>query len=107
MTGWIYLGIAILFEVVATLFLKLSNGFEKPMWVAASIGMYSLCFLVFALALRAIPVSVAYAIWAGIGIVAISILGFMFFDERLSWLQGGFIAMIVIGAVGLRVTTST
>lgn len=105
MTGWAYLSIAIVLEVVATTMLKLSDGLARWQWAAASIACYAICFLALAPALKTIPVGVAYAIWSGVGIIAISVLGVWLFGQKLSTVQIAFMAMIVIGAVGLRATS--
>ncbi|MBL8773022.1 MAG: multidrug efflux SMR transporter [Phenylobacterium sp.] len=106
MTAWLYLAAAIALEIGGTFFLKLSNGFEKAHWGAVSIALYSACFWVLAPALKAIPVGVAYAIWSGVGIMAAGAIGAFAFGERLGPLQLGFIALILVGAVGLRLTTA-
>ncbi|MEO9463303.1 MAG: multidrug efflux SMR transporter [Marinomonas sp.] len=105
MNAWFYLAAAIVFEVSGTLLLKLSNGFEKWHWGVLSILCYSVCFWVLAPAMKVLPVGVVYAIWSGVGIVAVSMISVFAFEERLSALQFGFIAMILIGAVGLNLTT--
>ncbi|ODT87276.1 SMR family transporter [Phenylobacterium sp. SCN 70-31] len=107
MTAWLYLAAAIALEVAATFFLKLSNGFEKVHWGVASIALYSACFWVLAPALKTIPVGVAYAIWAGVGIAAAGAIGAFAFGEKLGPLQLAFVAMIMAGAVGLRLTTAS
>ncbi|MEL7451991.1 MAG: multidrug efflux SMR transporter [Pseudomonadota bacterium] len=107
MSGWIYLGIAILLEIVATTLLKLSDGFENYVWGFSSIACYSLCFFAMAPALKLLPVGTVYAIWSGIGIVAIVGIGAFFFDERLALIQYGYIILILVGAVGLRLTTTS
>ena len=106
MTAWLFLAAAIALEVAATYCLKVSNGFEKAGWGIASIALYSACFWVLAPALKTIPVGVAYAIWAGIGIAAAAAIGAFAFGEKLGPLQLAFVAMIMAGAVGLRLTTS-
>jgi multidrug transporter EmrE-like cation transporter len=106
MTAWILLGIAIVLEVTGTFLLKLSNGFEKWYWGALSIGCYSACFWVLAPALKVLPVGVAYAIWAGVGIIAAAALGAVVFDDKLGLVQYGCIALVILGAVGLRLTTT-
>jgi multidrug transporter EmrE-like cation transporter len=105
MSGWTYLGIAIVFEIIATTMLKLSDGLRNWPWTAGSIAVYGLCFLALAVALETIPVGVAYAIWSGVGIVAISIIGIVLLNEPLTPAQLGFMALLIIGAVGLRVTS--
>lgn len=107
MGAWGYLAAAIMLEILATTFLKLSDGFAKWYWGVLSIMLYSACFWVMAPALKILPVGVVYAIWSGAGIVAITVIGAFFFDERLALLQFLFIAMILIGAVGLQLTTHT
>jgi len=104
MTGWTYLGAAILLEVMATTMLKLSDGLARWQWAAGSILLYAICFLALAPALKTIPVGIAYAIWSGVGIVAISVLGIYLFGQKLSAVQVAFMGMIIVGAVGLRAT---
>ncbi len=106
MHAWMYLSFAILLEISATFFLKLSHGFEKWQWGSLSILCYSLCFWALAPAMKDLPVGVVYAVWAGVGIIGASALGYVVFGERLAPYQYGFIALIIVGAVGLRVTTS-
>lgn len=106
MNAWIFLAFAIALEVTGTFLLKLSNGFEKWHWGALSIFCYSACFWVLAPAMKALPVGVVYAIWAGVGIVAAAVIGVLAFGEKLSALQYLFILMVLGGAIGLRATTS-
>jgi multidrug transporter EmrE-like cation transporter len=103
--AWLCLAAAIVCEIAATFMLKLSNGFEKQAWGWGSIVLYSACFWVLAPALKTIPVGVAYAIWAGVGIAAAAVIGVFAFGERLGPIQLAFIALILAGAVGLRLTT--
>jgi len=105
MTGWAYLGIAIVLEVIATTMLKLSDGLVRWHWAALSILFYAVCFLALAPALKTIPVGVAYAIWSGVGIIAVSVLGVWLFGQRLTTVQVALMAMIIVGAVGLRATS--
>lgn len=104
MNGWLFLAAAIALEVVGTFLLKLSNGFEKWHWGVLSIAFYSGCFWALAPAVKVIPVGVAYAVWAGVGIVAAALLGVIVFHERLAPIQVACIAMVLIGAIGLRLT---
>lgn len=106
MNAWILLAIAIVLEVTGTFLLKLSHGFEKWHWGALSIFCYSACFWVLAPAMKVLPVGVAYAVWAGVGIVAAAIIGVFAFDERLGTMQLICIALVLVGAVGLRLTTA-
>ena len=105
MAAWMYLGTAILFEVAGTILLKLSDRFAKPLYGMAAIAAYTVCFWFFAPALKVIPVGVAYAIWAGLGIATLTFIGLAFFDQKLGLLQYLFIGFILLGAVGLNLTT--
>jgi len=106
MSPWLFLGLAIALEISGTFLLKLSEGFARWHWGVLSIACYSGCFVVLAPAMKALPVGVVYAIWAGVGILAATIIGIVAFDERLSAIQFVCIALILVGAVGLQLTTS-
>ncbi len=67
-----------------------------------SIGLYIVCFVLFAVALRSLPVSIAYAIWSGLGTVLVAVVGMVGFKEPLTALKGVYIVLIVIGSVGLN-----
>lgn len=105
MNGWHFLAIAIVFEIIATLCLKQSEGLENLTWVSASAFFYIICFWAFAPALDRLPVGTVYAIWSGVGILALAIIGAVFLGDKLSPVQYGFIGLILIGAVGLQLTT--
>ncbi len=104
MNAWLLLGGAITLEIAATSLLKASDGFSKPIYGGISILLYSICFWLLAFAFTRIPMGVAYAIWSGVGIAAIALIGYVVFRQSLSLVQLGFIALIVIGAVGLNLT---
>jgi multidrug transporter EmrE-like cation transporter len=102
---WVVLYIAIGFEVAGTMSLRQSLGFERPAFLALALGLYGISFLFLAQALRVIPVAVAYAIWSGLGIVIIALLGFLWFREPFSAMKLVFLSMIIVGAVGLNLIT--
>lgn len=104
--AWALLAAAIGLETAGTFLLKLSDGFARPLWGGLAIACYSACFWVLAPALKVIPVGVAYAIWAGVGIVAAAIIGYLAFGERLGVVQLGCIALVLVGAIGLRLSTT-
>ena len=106
MSAWFYLAAAIVLEVCGTIMLKMSDGFAKCHFGVMALVLYSACFWMLAPAMKVLPVGVVYAIWSGVGIVAISLIGLFAFDERLGALQFAFIAMILIGAVGLNLTVT-
>jgi small multidrug resistance pump len=105
MTGWLFLSVAIVLEIIATTLLKLSDGLARWHFAALSIGFYAVCFLALAPALKTIPVGIAYAIWSGVGIIAMAVIGIVFFDQRLNPVQIGCMALVLIGAIGLRAST--
>lgn len=83
MTNWILLIAAIVAEVVATSALKSSEGFSR-FWPSVVVVLgYSVAFYFLSLTLRSIPVGVAYALWSGVGIVLISLVGWLLFGQRL------------------------
>lgn len=102
MSAWVYLALAILFEVSGTSLMKLSAGFTK--WLP-SLGMF-VCYLlslsVLNLALKKIDVGVAYAVWSGVGTALIAMIGFYFFQESFSWFKFFCILLIIIGVAGLN-----
>ena len=80
---WLILFIAIAAEVVATSALKASDGFSKFGSSLLVVGGYALAFYCLSLTLKSIPIGMAYAIWSGAGIVLISLVAFLFFQQRL------------------------
>src|SRR5262245_21908479 len=105
--SWWYLMIAIVAEVIATSALRESDGFTRPVPIAIVTAGYSAAFYFLALTLREIPVGIAYAVWSGIGIVLISIVGWLLFDQKLNAPALGGMALIVAGVVVLNVYSTT
>lgn len=105
-TSWLLLLIAILAEVVATTNLKLSQGFSKPLPSAMVVIGYALSFWLISLAMKTIPLSIAYAVWSGLGTLIIATIGVVFMHESMSFVKVLAIAMIVVGVVLLNLTTS-
>jgi small multidrug resistance pump len=99
---WVYLGIAILAEVCATSALKYSDGFSRLYPTLLTIVGYGVAFYFLALTLREIPVGIAYAIWSGVGIVLISLVGTLFFQQRLDAPAMIGISLIVAGVVLMK-----
>ncbi|KOR82548.1 DMT family transporter [Paenibacillus solani] len=103
---WIYLCLAILFEVAGTLSMKMSEGFSKllPSILLVVFYICSLSFLT--LSLKQIEISVAYAIWSGLGIMIITLIGYMFFAEQINGLKIVSILLIIAGVVLLNLSGS-
>lgn len=100
---WVYLGIAIVAEVIATSALKASDGFTKLVPSVVVVAGYVVAFYCLSLTLRSIPVGIVYAIWSGVGIVLISLVGWLVFDQTLSPLALLGMAFIAVGVVILNV----
>lgn len=99
---WIYLGLAILLEISGTVCLKLSEGFTR-LWPSLAIfPFYAASFILLTFAVKVIPISMAYAIWSGVGTAAIAIIGFGVFREPMTATKVAFLGLIVVGVVGLH-----
>lgn len=105
--SWLMLYMAIAFEVAGTTSLKLAEGFARPGFFVLCVALYAASFALLAMALKTLPVGVAYAIWAGAGTVLIALIGMIWFQEGAGWLRLMFISLIVVGAVGLNLTTQS
>ncbi len=102
--NWVYLALAILFEVFGTTFMKLSNGLSNLKFAAVMLLFYIFSLSMLSLALKEIEVGIAYAIWSGVGIAIIASIGILFFQESLNMEKLAFIGLIILGAVGLNIT---
>lgn len=100
--GWLYLAIAGLLEVVWAVGLKYTQGFTKPLASAITIAAMLTSLALLGLALKQLPVGVAYGIWVGIGAVGAAILGIFLFAESASPLKFVSLALIVAGIAGLK-----
>lgn len=99
---WLYLGFAILAEVIGTTALKATDGFTKLVPAVIVVLGYGTSFVFLSLALRTIPVAVAYAVWSGVGIVLISILGWVIYKQVLDAPAVIGIGLIMAGVVILN-----
>ena len=102
--GWLYLTLTIALEVCGTTCMKLSEGFSKLIPSILIFVFYGLSFALFTLVLKTIDISVAYAIWAGLGVLLITLVGIFWFEESTSALKIVSIGLIIIGVVGLRLS---
>ena len=104
---WFYLGLAIVFEVVGSVALKQSAGFTKTGFTMLSVASFTFALFLLSLALRAIPLGVAYALWAGIGIVLVSLLGVVVFRQTLDIAAIVGIGLIVSGVIVINTLSSS
>ena len=97
--SYFYLAIAIVAEVIATSFMKLSDGFTRPVPSLVTAVGYLVAFYFLSLTLRTVPTGVAYAIWSGAGIVLITAVAWFFQGQRLDLPALAGIALIVAGVL--------
>lgn len=94
--------VAIAIEVVATALLPRAEGFTDPGWSAVVLGGYGISIWLLALVVRTMPVSVAYAVWSGVGTALVAAVGVWWLGESLTWGKALSLAMIVAGVIGLN-----
>ncbi|BAY15794.1 small multidrug resistance protein [Nostoc sp. HK-01] len=100
--SWLYLIAAILFEVAGTTSMKLSEGFTRTIPSVLIFICYGICFSFLTLALKKIEVSIAYAVWSGLGTTVIATIGVIWFRESMSLTKLFSIALIIIGVIGVN-----
>jgi len=107
MNKWLILGAAIVAETIATAALKSSEGFTKLIPSVVVIIGYGIAFYFLSITLRSIPVGIAYAIWSGVGIVLITIIGWGFFGQKLDIPALVGISLIIAGVVAMNVFSNS
>lgn len=101
--GYVLLVGAIVTEVIATLSLRASEGFSKPLYVVVVVAGYLAAFSMLSFALeRGLPLAVAYSIWAAAGVAAVTVLSVPLFDESLTPIRGVGLALVISGVVALE-----
>ncbi len=106
MLSWIFLITAGICEIVWALGLKYSNGLTKPFITVVTIIFMALSVYLLALAVKHIPLSISYTIWVGIGAMGAFIGGIFLFNEKVNILQIVFFITIMVGIIGLKVTST-
>ena len=105
--NWLYLGLAIICEVIATSALKASSGFTRPVpTVILAVG-YTAAFYFLSLTLRSIPVGIAYAVWSGVGVVLISLVAWLLYGQELDVPAMLGMGLIVAGVIVLNLISKT
>lgn len=103
--SWLYLFLAIIFEIIGTTLMKLSNGFSVLMPTIGTLLAYAVCFTLLSFALKTIDMGIAYAIWSALGLSIIAVIGIIFFHENISAIKIISLLFVVIGVVGLSLST--
>ncbi len=97
MIGWIFLALAIAFEVAAATCMKMSEGLSR-LWPSVLMAIfYILCFLAMIKSLEYLQIGVVYAIWAGAGTAAVAVIGVMLFGDTMPWIKIAGIGLIILG----------
>lgn len=104
---YLFLAIAISTEVAATTFLKLSDGFTKPLPSVLTIFGYGASFYFLSIALRSIPTGIAYAIWSGAGIILITMIAWIFQGQKLDAPALGGMSLIVAGLLVMNLLSES
>ncbi len=100
---WLLLVGAIASEVTATLALRASEGFTRLVPSVVVVAGYGAAFYLLSLVLvRGLPLGIAYAVWAAAGVAVITVIGVLFLDEHLTWVQAVGIALVIGGVIALE-----
>jgi small multidrug resistance pump len=105
--AWLLLTVAIVAGASGTSTLPATDGFTNPGPVAFVVGCYAVCFLALTRALHQIPVSIAYALWSGLGIVIVSTIGWLLHDQPLNAGEVIGMALILLGVVVIQLGSRT
>ena len=105
--SYVYLGIAIVVEIIATSALKATNEFTRLIPTLLVIAGYIISFYCLSLALRTFPVGVAYAIWTGIGVAAVTVIASFVYKEMMDPAAIIGITLIVAGVLVIQLFSGT
>ncbi|HET7735578.1 MAG TPA: multidrug efflux SMR transporter [Nocardioidaceae bacterium] len=94
--------VAIATEVAATASLARTEGFRNPLWTSLVVGGYALSIWLLAIVVKDMPVSVAYAVWSGVGTALVAVIGATFLGESWDAVKLGALSMIILGVVVLN-----
>jgi quaternary ammonium compound-resistance protein SugE len=100
--AWLLLLGAGLLEIVWAIALKQADGFSRLWPSIVGISAAWVSFALLALSLRSLPAGSAYAIWTGIGIVGVAVVGIVALDESSSLARLGLLTLILAGVIGLK-----
>jgi small multidrug resistance pump len=100
--AWVLLLSAIGVEVASTASLPRTDSFRDPLWTGLVVLGYALSLLLLAIVIRNIPVSVAYAVWSGLGTAGIAVIGVLFLQERLDLAKVAGLVLIIVGVAVLN-----
>ncbi|PBJ24463.1 Multidrug transporter EmrE [Pseudomonas ogarae] len=107
MNAYYYLTIAICAEVIATVSMKAIKGLSTPLPLLLVVVGYATAFWMLTLVVRTVPVGVAYAVWAGLGIVMVSVAALFIYGQKLDVPAMLGMALIVLGVVVIQLFSKT
>lgn len=107
MSGYLYLAIAVTAEVIATTSMKAISGLSKPLPLILVVVGYAISFWMLSLVVKTIPVGVAYAVWAGLGIVLVSFAATFIYQQRLDLPAMLGMGLIVAGVMVIQLFSQT
>jgi small multidrug resistance pump len=100
---WLLLSLGIIAELLGSTCMKMSYGFTKIGPSILTFVFWAIGIIIFLFVLKKFDLSFAYAIWAGVGIMGVSIIGIIFFKEPYNVMKIFFILVIVVGVIGLNI----
>lgn len=104
--SWIYLGIAIIFEVAVGISAGKAQGFTRLGWTVSTLVSGAIATFFLSLALLTFDVGVGYALWTSLSGVGIVIIGALFLSQQLTWKKFLGIAVVIGGVIGLNLTAA-
>ncbi len=104
---WLLMTLAIVGEMAGTMFLKHANGWERPWAWVGVIGGFGCALLLLSVLLQKMDVSVVYAIWSGVAVALIAVVGVVVFHEALTWTRVVGLLATIIGIVLLQIDTKS
>lgn len=104
--AWIMLALAITAEVIATSALKVSNGFTRLWPSVLTVCGYAVSFYLLSQILKVLEVGIVYAVWSGVGLAAVALIGVVLFDETITAIKLAGLFAILIGVILLNLAAS-
>jgi quaternary ammonium compound-resistance protein SugE len=101
---WVYLGIAVIFEIAVAISASNAKGFTRLWWTIATLVSGAIATFFLSLTLLTLDVGVGYALWVSLSGVGIVILGALFLGQKLNWQKFAGMALVIGGVAGLQLT---
>ena len=103
--AWIILLSGTLISVMANALLKQSDGFAHIWLGLTSFVLFGVGIYLYGIAVKTLPIGVAYAVWSGVGVIVVTAIGILWFKEHVNYLTVLFMVMIITGCIGLNLVT--